>query len=104
MVDEEARPGGHAGDAGEAGSAGRAVHTVLGPVPPAVVTTVLPSSCAMDCKPEAFFTAIRIWAMKVVTAKATSFWRASLFVVEPHSMSTVPFFTSGTRLTEVTAM
>ncbi len=32
MVDEEARPGGHAGEAGDAGPAGRAVHTVLGPV------------------------------------------------------------------------
>jgi hypothetical protein len=38
----------------------------------------------------------------VVTAKATSFWRVALLVVEPHSMSTVPFCTSGMRFCEVT--
>ncbi|MNT81035.1 hypothetical protein D3C72_2205820 [compost metagenome] len=35
--------------------------------------------------------------------KATCDWRSTRLVVEPHSMSTVPFCTSGMRLAEVTA-
>jgi hypothetical protein len=34
---------------------------------------------------------------------ATCFWRSTRLVVEPHSMSTVPFCTSGMRFAEVTA-
>jgi hypothetical protein len=34
---------------------------------------------------------------------ATCFCRSTRLVVEPHSMSTVPFCTSGMRLAEVTA-
>ena len=52
--------------------------------------------------PELAFTAMRTSSTKVVTAKDTSFWRVALLVVEPHSMSTVPFCTSGMRFCEVT--
>ena len=37
------------------------------------------------------FTAMRTSSTNVVGRKATSFWRAALLVVEPHSRSTVPF-------------
>ena len=46
-------------------------------------------------------TAIRTSSTYVVTAKATSFCRAALLVVEPHSISTVPLVTKGKRFCEV---
>ena len=73
-------------------------------VVPVVVATFLPSSCAIDLMPESALTAVRTSVTKVVTAKLTSFWRVALLVVEPHSMSTVPFCTSGMRLAEVTGV
>ena len=44
----------------------------------------------------------RVRTMKIVFEKATCFCRSRLLVVEPHSMSTVPFCTSGMRFCEVT--
>ena len=51
---------------------------------------------------ESALTAMRTSSTKVVLANETSFWRAALLVVEPHSMSMVPFCISGTRFCEVT--
>ena len=46
--------------------------------------------------------AMRTSSTYVVCTKSTSFWRAVLLVVEPHSMSTVPLATSGMRFCDVT--
>ena len=67
-----------------------------------VVATVLPASWLIEVMPELAFTAMRTSSTYSVGAKATSFWRAALLVVEPHSMSTVPFCTSGMRFCDVT--
>ena len=40
---------------------------------------------------------------RIVVEKPTCFWRSRLLVVDPHSMSMVPFWTSVMRLAEVTA-
>ena len=69
---------------------------------PVVVATVLPFRSATLSIPDDALTAMRTSSTYVVTAKATSFWRVALLVVEPHSMSTVPFWTSGIRFCEVT--
>jgi hypothetical protein len=74
---------------------------VLGAVP-VVVTMVLPFRSLMPVMPELALTAMRTSSTYVVTAKATSLARVALLVVEPHSRSTVPFCTSGTRFCEVT--
>jgi hypothetical protein len=42
--------------------------------------------------------------MKMVLEKATWRARSVLWVVEPHSMSTVPFWMSGMRFWEVTGV
>ena len=44
----------------------------------------------------------RLAVTKVVTTKDTCCWRSRLLVVEPHSISTVPFAISGIRVAEVT--
>ena len=41
---------------------------------------------------------------KMVVEKPTCFWRSRLLVVEPHSMSMVPFWTRVMRLAEVTGI
>src|SRR6476620_5941560 len=71
-------------------------------VVPVVVATVLLFRSATDLILESAFTAVRTSVTYVVSAKDTSFWRVALLVVEPHSMSTVPFCTRGMRLAEVT--
>ncbi len=67
-----------------------------------MVATVFPPSWPRLVIPDAFFTTMRTLVTNVVRAKATCFWRASLFVVDPHSMSTVPLVTRGIRFWEVT--
>ncbi len=69
---------------------------------PVVVETVLPFRSAMPLMPELTLVRMRTSSTKAVWANATSFARRSLSVVEPHSMSTVPFCTSGMRLAGVT--
>lgn len=54
--------------------------------------------------PESFFVMRRVPITKIVSENAACFWRSRLFVVEPHSMSTVPFCTSGIRFCDVTGM
>ena len=56
----------------------------------------------MPLMPELFLVAMRTSSTYSVGAKATSFWRVALLVVEPHSRSTVPFWTSGIRFCDVT--
>jgi hypothetical protein len=54
--------------------------------------------------PESFFVMRRVPITKIVSENAACCWRSRLFVVEPHSISTVPFCTSGMRFCEVTGM
>ena len=51
--------------------------------------------------PESFFVIRRVPMMKMVLENAAWRARSVLWVVEPHSMSTVPFCTSGMRLVGV---
>ena len=71
---------------------------------PAVVTTVLPFRSAQSLMPESFLVIRRVPITKIVFEKATCCWRSALLVVEPHSMSTVPFCTSGMRFCDVTGV
>src|SRR5512144_1758417 len=71
-------------------------------VVPEVVETVLPFRSASVLMPEFFFTAAVTLITKYVGPNETCFWRSTLFVVEPHSMSIVPFCSSGMRFDEVT--
>ena len=52
--------------------------------------------------PEFFLTAAVTLITKYVGPKATCFCRSTELVVEPHSMSIVPFCRSGMRFLEVT--
>ncbi len=63
---------------------------------------VLPLRSASVLMPEFFFTAAVTLMTKYVGPNATCFWRSTLLVVDPHSMSMVPFCSSGMRLPEVT--
>ena len=51
---------------------------------------------------EDLFASILMPATNVVYANATSFWRSRVFVVEPHSRSTLPFLTISIRLADDT--
>ncbi|MDT4857301.1 hypothetical protein FQZ97_917210 [compost metagenome] len=73
-------------------------------VVPAVVTTFLPLRSAKSAMPEVFLVSRRVPTSKMPTEKSTCFCRSTLLVVEPHSMSTVPFCTSGMRVCEVTRL
>src|SRR5215470_1714742 len=72
-------------------------------VVPAVETMVLPFRSASVLMFEDFFATQRFAVTKWVIVKDTSFWRAMLLVVEPHSRSIVPFAISGMRFAEVTS-
>ena len=52
--------------------------------------------------PELFLTAAVTLITKYVGPNATCCWRATELVVDPHSMSIVPFCSSGIRLDELT--
>ena len=71
-------------------------------VVPCVTTTVLPRRSSTPLTLDDFFASILMPATNVVYAKATSFWRSRVFVVEPHSRSTLPSLTIAMRLDEVT--
>ncbi|CRR62018.1 hypothetical protein PAERUG_P54_1_London_24_VIM_2_04_13_00020 [Pseudomonas aeruginosa] len=73
-------------------------------VVPAVVTTFLPLRSSKSLMLAVFFDSRRVPTSKMPTEKSTCFWRSSLLVVDPHSMSTVPFCTSGMRVCEVTRL
>ena len=73
-------------------------------VVPAVVTTFLPARSAKSLTPRVLRVSSRVPMTKMVVEKETCFCRSRLLVVEPHSMSTVPFWTSGMRFCEVTGM
>ena len=62
----------------------------------------LPLSSARELIPEFFFTAAVTLITKYVGPNQTCCWRWTEFVVEPHSMSMVPFCSSGMRLLDVT--
>ncbi|MCY1245943.1 hypothetical protein D9M72_591350 [compost metagenome] len=70
-------------------------------VVPAVVTMFLPFRSAQSLMPASFFTMMRVPMMKMELVNATCFWRSRLLVVEPHSMSMVPFCSSVMRFCEV---
>src|SRR5207237_9991860 len=71
-------------------------------VVPEVVEIVLPLRSAMLLMPEFFFTAALTLITKYVAPNATCCWRATELVVEPHSMSIVPFCISWMRLHDIT--
>ena len=71
-------------------------------VVPAVTTAFLPARSGKSWMPLSLRVSSRVRTMKMVLENATCFWRSRLLVVEPHSMSTVPFCTSGIRFCEVT--
>ena len=73
-------------------------------VVPCVTTTVLPLRSLYDLILADFFTSSLVPVMKVTGAKATCFWRVSVLVVEPHSMSIVPLAISGMRVCGVTGL
>ena len=62
---------------------------------PEVETIVLPLRSSTVLKLAAFFDTNGSAVTKSVTVKATCFSRSRLFVVEPHSRSTVPFAIKG---------
>src|SRR5215831_3188321 len=71
-------------------------------VVPEVVEMVLPPRSARLLMPELFLTAAVTLITKYVGPNDTCFWRSTLLVVDPHSMSMVPFCRSGMRLEDVT--
>src|SRR5437879_11332099 len=71
-------------------------------VVPAVETMVLPLRLSSLSSLADFFATQRFAVTKWVIVNETSFWRAMLLVVEPHSRSMVPFAISGMRFAEVT--
>ena len=73
-------------------------------VVPAVPTTVLPLKSAIDLILLDFFVTYLLSERKCALVKAACLARSALFVVEPHSRSTVPFAISGMRVEDVTAM
>src|SRR5271165_2371314 len=72
-------------------------------VVPDVETTVLPFRSAIELMPLDFFVTYLDSDRKCAFVNDTCFARSALFVVEPHSRSTVPFAISGIRVEEVTA-
>jgi hypothetical protein len=72
-------------------------------VEPALVTTVRPLRSAKSLMPESFFVNRRVPMTKIVLEKATCFSRSTLFVVVVHSISIVPFCSSGIRFCGVIA-
>ena len=73
-------------------------------VVPCVTTTVLLLRSLYDFTLADFFTRSLVPVMKVMGAKPTCFWRVSVLVVEPHSMSMVPLAISGMRVCGVTGL
>src|SRR5260370_35435159 len=72
-------------------------------VVPAVETMVLPFRSLSDLSLADFLETQRFAVTKCVMVNDTSFWRARLLVVEPHSRSMVPFAMIGIRFAEVTS-
>ena len=68
------------------------------------MTTFFPLRSAKSFTPESFLVRSRVPTMKIVVEKETCFCRSRLFVVEPHSRSIVPFWTSGIRFCDVTGV
>src|SRR3954464_4839296 len=73
-------------------------------VVPDVETTVLPLRSATAFRLLAFFETKRFAVRKYVFVNATWFCRSRLFVVDPHSRSTVPLAISGIRVADVTGL
>ncbi len=69
---------------------------------PAVTATFLPARSRNERTGEPFFTSSLVPETNIVGENATSFWRSTLFVVEPHSRSTWPEVTAAMRDSEVT--
>ena len=69
---------------------------------PDVDTSVLPFRSSSFVRPADFFDTKRFAVTNVVSTNATCCWRSMLFVVEPHSRSTVPLAISGMRVADVT--